>query len=117
MVKIFELLARKVPSKLILFFLNNPSRSVTQSQLVKITKLSKPSVSVWLKKLVKSRLIERDVQAGRMTYKLVDSPVTRQLKILKVVSTLYPLLKDFDVDVYLFGSHARGEDDENSDVD
>jgi predicted nucleotidyltransferase len=50
----------------------------------------------------------------------MENPIVRQLKIFVNITDIYPSikeLKDKGTEVFLFGSAARGEDTEESDID
>lgn len=118
MSEIFRILSREVPSRIVEFFLEHPTSGYTQSSLMRNLKISKVSVSKWLKRLVRNGILGRYVDERRVEYRLNEkNPIVRQLKVLRIVSMLYPLFKDLNVDVFIFGSSALGEDDEKSDVD
>jgi len=111
-------MSREVSSRLIEFFLENPTSEFTQSTLIKKLKLSKVSVSRWLKQLLKNEIIKKNIDGIRIGYKLNEgNPIVKQLKVLRTISMLYPLFRDRNEEIFIFGSSAIGEDDEKSDID
>ena len=52
-------------------------------------------------------------------YKInLQNPVLRQFRVLRNISLLYPCLRDVEgAEVYLYGSWARGDNSEKSDID
>ena len=120
MVQLFELLSSKSVSVVLGFFLGHPTTEIYAEKLRGKIKISKKSLFDALAKLEKESLLASK-RVGRVkTYSLNrEKPVVKQLKILHSVSRLEPLLGGFrgHAEVYLFGSAARGEDTETSDID
>ncbi|HKZ49455.1 MAG TPA: nucleotidyltransferase domain-containing protein [Candidatus Nanoarchaeia archaeon] len=117
-----EVLFDKNLNKLITLLARNPSHKFTQAELRKSARLSKLTVSKWLQELerldfVKTERIGRNI----LYYVTIDNPIVKQMKILFNVSSLYKIAKEIakvlECEVYLFGSVARGEDTEKSDID
>jgi predicted nucleotidyltransferase len=121
MVQIFELLSKKSISKVLFYFLANPSDEYYASQLQKKLKLAKNSILDALEALEKNKILNiREI--GRIKqYRLnSDKPIVKQLKILQNIDKLRPTMKklrDHELEVYLYGSCARGENKEKSDFD
>jgi predicted nucleotidyltransferase len=120
MFQLSEIFGRKVPFTILNFFLENPSREFYETQIREKLKLARASVNKWLKHLVKANLLIVS-QNGRMkVYKLnSDNFISKQLKILKNLCNFLPELEALKnkYEIYLYGSSARGEDLEDSDVD
>lgn len=102
-------------------FLYNPGIEMYQSEIIKTTGIPKTRAIRLLNLLTKFGLITEKVKAGSKFFMAAkENPVLKQLKILIVLSKLYELTRRFsdkNIEVYLFGSSARGEDMENSDID
>ena len=118
-----------VPSKeerVLELFLNEPSKHFHFSQIVETAKVSEPSASKWLKKLLKEKIIQRVKLKGKMPYfignfshdnysnkkkvyalqKLYESGLLAKLQSLKNAKT-----------IVIFGSFARSDWNSGSDVD
>lgn len=120
MVQIFELMASKATSKIICYFLKNPTIEIYAKKLLKEIKIAKKSLLDSLAKLEREGyLISRQIGRTKL-YSLNREDVrVKQLKVLSAVSELAPKLKEFKgkVEIYIYGSVARGEDTEASDID
>jgi|SRR5208283_2888793 len=119
MVQIFELLEKKSTSIVLRYFLEHPSEETYAAQLGKKLKIARKSLFDALAVLQKSQLIELKMIGRTKQYFLKRDDVrVRQLKILYTISNLLPMLNGLEgVEVYLYGSAARGEDTEKSDID
>lgn len=102
-------------------FLRAPSKEFMQSELRKQTGLAKATLIKWLSFLLKHGIIEVQTKGNVNIYRLaVKNSVVRQLKILLSVVELQNVKEiagKYDCGVYLYGSGARGEDNEQSDID
>lgn len=102
-------------------FLYNPKIEMYQSEVIKKTGVPTTRAIHLLNSLVRAGLLVEKVKAGSKFYSAMDeNPVLKQLKILIMVSRLYDLtrgFKNYDIEMFLFGSTAKGEDTENSDID
>ena len=121
MLKIFKLLSRKNTSTLLLYFLEHPTGKTYARQLRKEIQLSGVSILGGLRALLEAGILEVE-EIGRVRrYELKrNEPVVKQLKVLLTINKVTPLLGKFrgsGVEVYLYGSAARGEDTEKSDID
>jgi predicted nucleotidyltransferase len=101
-------------------FLSYPSEDFYAAEAGKAARVSKSSAVTWLAKLLAAGLLKGNPR-GRMKLYILNGehPVVKQLKTLRTMDWLYEKLKRAKVsgEVYLFGSAARGEDDEKSDFD
>ena len=113
-----SILGNKIPWKIVRFFIENPSIEVSQTEMIEKLKIAKMSAVKWLNILVESKFIVKK-QIGRTNiYKLDrENSIVKQIKILFTMSVLLPKMPKIDGEIYLFGSSARGEDDEKSDID
>ncbi len=102
-------------------FLYQPGVEMYQSELIKKTGVPLNRALKLLKQLVDHGILQGTEKAGCMFYRAsFENPVLKQLKLLNIVSKLFDLTRDFsdkNIEVYLFGSAAKGEDTENSDID
>jgi predicted nucleotidyltransferase len=102
-------------------FLYQPGIEMYQSELIKKTRVPLNRALKLLKQMTQSGILIETEKAGSKFYSVsAENPVLKQLKIMIVVSKLFDLARDFsdkDIELYVFGSAAKGEDTENSDVD
>lgn len=109
--------------KLLLFFLENPSREFYEKQVKDKTGLSLGATNKYLIELANENLLLLERRGKMKFFKLNrESIVVRHLKItyslsLPVINSLRELGKKLGVKLYLYGSIARGEDVEDSDWD
>ena len=121
MVKAFELLKKKNTLEVLRYFLEHPTRKIHAGDLEKEVPLSKVSLLLGLLTLLNEGFLH-STEIGRLKqYCLVrDWPQVKQLKILLTLDKIMPLLEKLHgsgVEAYLYGSCARGEDTEESDID
>ena len=120
MVDLFRLIGGHASGAVLRFFLGQPSRKIYAEKLLNEVKLSKKSLLGSLIALEDGALIGSELQGRTKLYFLNRNNITvKYLKIILTVSELAPKLKGLKgkADVYLYGSAARGEDSENSDLD
>ncbi len=102
-------------------FLYRPGIELYQSELIKLTGVPLNRALRLLKQLVDHGILQGTEKAGCMFYRVsFENPVLKQLKTLNIVSKLFDLTRDFsdkNIEIYLFGSAAKGEDTESSDID
>ena len=121
MVQLDELLGNKNLIKLLKFFLRNPSVKISQTDLRRKIKIAKATVIKWSDFLLKEDLLKVDrVGVTKLLQLNKEHLINKQLKILDNLIALRPVVeigKKYDIKLYLYGSAARGEDNEESDVD
>ncbi len=109
--------------KLLLFFFENASSEFYESQIKKRTKLSMGSANKYLKLLAEEDFLLLGKKGKMNFYRLNrENPIIKHLKISYNLSNpaaacLKEIGGKLKVKMYLFGSVARGEDDEKSDWD
>ena len=109
-------------SQIILAFLcQNPQQSFYSGELAEKTSLSKGGTNQSLRELAHQGILKTE-KKGHMTFYSADlsSPSVRQFKILQNVvmhESIVNKLRPFADRVVLFGSCAKGEDTQESDVD
>ena len=120
-VHIFKLLGNQSILTVLKYFLENPSGKYYLAQLTRTLKLSKVSVIKALAALRSGGLLKAE-KLGNSVFHYIDgnNTMVKELKKLNTISYLFqelkfPVLLDFEV--YLYGSAARGENDEKSDFD
>ena len=109
-------------SQIIMAFLcQNPQQSFYSGEIADKTHLSKGGTNQSLHELADQGVLKAE-QKGRMIFYSVDlkSPLIRQHKILQNITILEDLVKKVKPvaeRIVLFGSCARGEDSQESDID
>ena len=109
-------------SQAILAFLSqNPHQSFFSAQIAEKTSLSQGGTNQSLRVLADQGVLKTE-KKGRMVFYSVDvkSPLIRQYKVLQNIALLDDVvkkIKPFAERVVLFGSCARGEDTQESDID
>jgi predicted nucleotidyltransferase len=101
-------------------FLFKPTEGMYQSEIVKKSGLSPNTAIPLLRELTHQGILHEEVVAGTIFYHVEeDNPIVRHLRILSNVTNVYEVSKEVasDVQIYIFGSAARGEDTENSHID
>jgi len=119
MAQLFELLTKRTAMKILEFFIDNPSKEFYDSEIRENIKIAKASSTKWLRKMVDYGYLSRRTKGRIIFYQLnTDNVLMKELKRIKLISSLVPGLNKMDgVEIYLYGSGARGEDKEESDVD
>jgi predicted nucleotidyltransferase len=119
MVKIFELFGKKSVLAVMSYFLEHPLAEIHAQPLIKRLKLSRKPTFDALRLLEKGGLISsREIGRAKMYTLRRENAAVKQLKILATLDIIIPLLSGLEgSEAYLFGSCARGEDTEASDID
>ena len=121
MVRSIELLKKWNTSALLDYFLQHPTKKIHAGRLDKELKIYRKGILDGLRELLKAGLLGMEEAGRTKQYSLNrNNPVVKQLKILLNLDRVMPLLeklKGSGVEVYLYGSCARGEDTEESDID
>lgn len=120
MVQLIEILGNRKILNILLFFIKNPSIEISQTGLIKKTKIAKATAVKWLDFLVKNAFLRYKKIGVTNLYKLNnDNLIVKQLKIINTLTYLQDLnaLKDKGIEIYIYGSSSRGEDTEKSDID
>lgn len=103
------------------FFLSHPSGVFYDREVARQTGVSRAGANFALRDLAKQGILHREKKGRMVFYALVAAdPLVRQLKIVNTTVQLRPLLqtlKQYAVRVVLFGSAAKGDNDEASDID
>lgn len=121
MIQFLELLEKKANLRLLRHFLNNPTKEVHAARLQREIRLSRKCLFDALSQLEKAGILSTK-SIGRMILYSLNNKLTivKQLKILFALSQLGALSEIFRntrSELYLFGSMARGENSEQSDID
>ena len=107
--------------KILNYFLDNPSSEASQTEIRNKINLSKATAVKWMDFLVKNQFIDKKVIGVTNLYKLnqnniINKELKRLLNLIKI-RKIETIRKNFDCEVYLYGSSARGEDTKDSDID
>ncbi len=107
--------------KVLDFLIQNPGRQFLANEVEKATGVSRAGVNFVLRKLAGEKLVLREKKAKIYFYSVgQNNPIIKQLKVLGTIVLLYPLinkLKEHSQKIILFGSCARGENMDSSDID
>lgn len=121
MVQIDELLGNRKLMKLLGFLIDNSPAEFSYTEIRKKTKLAKATLTKWLGYLLKEKLIFVRCIGLNKLYRLNKCYfLIKQLKILNSLTKLAFLVnlsEKHQIEAYLFGSAARGEDTKQSDID
>ena len=105
--------------KIMKIFLDSPSKEVEQSGLEKDTKLSRTTVIKWLKLILKEEIISKR-KIGRSNLLRLNNEkfIVKEIKRFNILLSLKNIRNlPGKSEIYLFGSCARGEYFEDSDID
>ncbi|MDO8740463.1 MAG: nucleotidyltransferase domain-containing protein [Candidatus Woesearchaeota archaeon] len=120
MVQLIEILGNKKLIEILSFFITSPAAEISQTALIKKTKIAKATAVKWMDFLVKNDFLNCKKIGVTNLYRLNnDNLIIKQLKVTNTIIQLQDLsrLKDKNMEIYLYGSSSRGEDMENSDID
>ena len=121
MVQLIKLLGNKNIMKILEFFFKYPTTEFSQTQLLKKIKIAKATLIKWLKPLLNEKILLMKKIGATNLYKLNnDKAFVKNLKLSYTISDVGPILdlsEKYDVNTYLYGSSARGENVESSDID
>lgn len=103
------------------FFISNSTKEISQTKIGIETNLTKATLSKFLRILKENNILNVKIEGVSKLYKLNNNKaVVRQLKILNTVINLndiWQIKNKYNIRVYLYGSAARGENTEESDID
>jgi predicted nucleotidyltransferase len=115
-----DVLRSKISIKILSLFLENPKSEFYEKDIQKRLRISRGSIRKWIT-FLKNRGFVYKIQRDRFNiYRLnSENSMVKQLKILNTLSSLLPAFEKLNVEAecYLYGSAARGEDNERSDID
>ena len=121
MVQLIELLENRNAVRILMFFLRKPTMQTYQQNIRKEVKLAKATLIKWLKYLEKINMLNVLKYGRTKVYSLNrENILIKHLKImdnLALISEIKKILNMHNLEAYLYGSAARGEDTEDSDID
>lgn len=106
--------------QLLRVLLYKPGVKMYQKEIISQSALSPNTAVPLLDQLTNYGIITENTIAGTRFYSInEENSVLKQIKILVNVSDIYESARDMsgDIELYLFGSAARGEDTADSDID
>lgn len=108
-------------TKIINFLLDRPGEKFYLSQIARKTGVSDSTVHQILEKTKNEGVVQKEKLGNLSLYSVhYADPVVKQMKILHTTELLKPLinrLQEFSQKIVLYGSSARGEDTQESDID
>ncbi len=106
---------------LLKIFLFKPNVEMHQAEVIEKSKLSRMTVKRLISVYYKNHILNISKKGDLILYSIAENnPIVKQLKIFINISNIYESIKvlaDKNIEVFLFGSAARGEDTEKSDID
>ncbi|MBW2981270.1 nucleotidyltransferase domain-containing protein [Candidatus Woesearchaeota archaeon] len=120
MTQLNELFGEKNFVRLFFFFLEHPTSEVSQKELKEKLKMAKNTLIKWLDMLEKKELIVKKQKFPKKYILNRENSIIKHLKSLNNILKLEKikeLSKKRNIQIYLYGSSARGEDTEDSDID
>jgi len=119
--QLIELFGKSKSLVILELFLNNPTKIFLLKEIKNITKLAKNTILKWLAHLTKVDFIKEERNNIYRSFKLNnENIIIKNLKKINTISKLKELKelsKKYNINIYLYGSSARGEDIEKSDID
>lgn len=107
--------------KVLRFLVRHSTKALLASDIRKSLGLSRAGVNFALQELSEKGLVQRESKGKAYIYQIKsEHPALKQFKVLDWTTKLYPLIRKLKVlanKVILFGSCARGENVEDSDID
>jgi len=113
---------RKFRGWLVLEFFLKTGKEVHVKKLARELKISPQTASYYLKFYKKVGILKERKEGNLLLYSLANSPLIRYLKIFYILDVLHPFVLNFFreneiTSLALYGSHASGVYDKNSDID
>lgn len=103
---------------LIEFFITNSSKESTQTEIINKSKISKVTIIKHIDFLVQEKLVFLRKIGTSNLYKLnIENVLVKEIKRLNTIIQLQSLSKIDAEEIYVYGSSARGENFEESDID
>ena len=102
------------------FFLNNPSGEFYEREIQQRVAAARASVRKWLQAMEQFGFVSTTRRGRLKLHRLNrENPLVKQLKVLSTMDELLPKLDGCrgQGEIYLYGSAARGEGLEDSDMD
>ncbi|MDI6736970.1 MAG: nucleotidyltransferase domain-containing protein [Nanoarchaeota archaeon] len=121
MVQLIELINNRKQAGVLVFFLRHSTMKIQQQDIKKEVKIAKATLIKWLNMLAKNGMISFAEYGRTKVYSLNrENAAIKRLKMLDnllLLSGIKAIAGKHNAIAYLFGSTARGEDAEDSDID
>ena len=113
---------RKFRGWRVLEFFLKTGKEIHVKKLARELNISPQTATYYLKFYKRAGILKERKEANLLLYSLEDNALTKQLKIFYILDQIYPFIFKFAnknniTSVALYGSHASGAFDENSDID
>ena len=109
------------PQKILEFLIQTSGEEYLSREIQIAVKISKAGTNFALNDLVNAGFVKRKKRGKMYLYAVnFEHPLIKQLKVLKVIISLNPLLKKIrnkSQKIILYGSSSRGENTKDSDID
>lgn len=119
--KTMDLFGRKSPVAILGLFLMRPSAEMTVSHVIDKTKLAKAGAIRWAREMEKHGILISKIYGKSRLYMLNRSnPCAKLLVALHNIDYVMSLVRKIEAhgaEIFLYGSFARGENEEDSDID
>ena len=113
-----NIIKNKKSEDIVLFLISNPSREFSQKEIMRKANVSKATIAKSVPLLKDKGLIFlRKIGVTNLIRLNNEDIIIKEIKKIKIISELDDLKKLKDIEIYLYGSCARGEYVEESDVD
>lgn len=116
-----NLLTATNAQKVLHFLIDHPAKELLESEIQKITRISKSGINYALRDLAAANFLSRTKRGKAFFYTLnYKNLIVKQLKTIETISQLNELLKKIKPltsKIILFGSSSRGENTIDSDID
>ncbi|MBN1385543.1 nucleotidyltransferase domain-containing protein [Candidatus Woesearchaeota archaeon] len=116
-----EILGEKNAMRILVFLLENPTAQYSQKELRVKIKISKATMIKWLGLLIRKDMIRiKKIGVTNLHWLNRENIIVKQLKILHnllLLEKIRIISRKHEITAYLYGSCARGEDTEDSDID
>src|SRR3989338_686063 len=117
MVQIYRILGNRKPMVIIECLLNSKDE-ISQTEIIKKTKIAKATAVKWLSVLAENKIASiRKIGTTNLYAINLNNIIVRELKKIYTLSLLSSIEKNLEEEAYLYGSAARGEDTPDSDID
>ncbi len=113
---------KKFKGWIVIEYFLKTSKEIHVKELARQLKISPQTANHYLKFYTKEKILKERKEGNLLLYSLADNCLTRQLKIFYILDILFEFSRSFVKEnnitsFILYGSHASGTYDENSDID
>lgn len=119
--RLLDAICSKSGIRLLRVFLFKPDIEIHQAEVIDRSGLSRMTATKFLKLFENNGILSESKKGDLKLYSINHgSPIIKQIKILVNITEIYECIKGLSgesTEVFLFGSAARGEDTDTSDID